>query len=205
VSRQDADNLPGNPREVMHCPNGWEPTEPLPPSDEPLAVFVALMGWKPNVDAAVWLGREVWPLVRQQMPEARLALVGREPSAEVRALAADDVEVTGTVPEIRPYLARARVALAPLLSGGGTRLKVLEALDAGRPLVSTTKGIEGLEDLIGDAAVVRDDARGFADAIVETLSDPGRAARIGALAHAAVRDNYAWDATLAPWLKWIGA
>ena len=205
VSRQDAENLPGKPREVIHCPNGWEPTEPLPPSDEPLAVFVALMGWKPNVDAAVWLGREVWPLVRQQMPEARLALVGREPSAEVRALAADDVEVTGTVPEIRPYLARARVALAPLLSGGGTRLKVLEALDAGRPLVSTTKGIEGLEDLIGDAAVVRDDPRGFADAIVETLSDPDRAARIGALAHAAVRDNYAWDATLAPWLKWIGA
>ena len=161
------------------------------------------MGWKPNVDAAVWLGREVWPLVRERMPEARLSLVGREPSAEVRALAAPDIEVTGTVPDVRPYLAKARVALAPLRSGGGTRLKVLEALDAGRPIVSTTIGIEGLEDLVGDGALVADDAQGFADQVVELLSDPERAAKAGDVGHRTVADRYAWDRVLAPWLERI--
>jgi glycosyltransferase involved in cell wall biosynthesis len=137
------------------------------------------------------------------MPEARLLLVGREPSAEVRALASADIEVTGTVPDVRPYLARARVALAPLRSGGGTRLKVLEALDAGRPIVSTTIGIEGLEDLVGDGALVADDAQGFADRVVELLSDPERAAKAGDVGHETVAERYAWDRVLAPWLERI--
>jgi len=203
VSRNDAERMPGQPRELLVCPNGWEPTELLPPSDQPVAVFVALMGWKPNIDAAVWLGRDVWPLVRARMPEARLVLVGREPAAEVRALAAADIEVTGTVPDVRPYLARARVALAPLRSGGGTRLKVLEALDAGRPIVSTTIGIEGLEDLVGDGALVADDAEGFADRVIELLSDPERAAKAGDVGHRTVAERYAWDRVLAPWLERI--
>lgn len=203
VSTKDAERMPGHPRELLVCPNGWEPTEQLPPSVEPTAIFVALMGWKPNIDAAVWLGRDVWPLVRARMPEARLLLVGREPSAEVRALASDDIEVTGTVPDVRPYLARARVALAPLRSGGGTRLKVLEALDAGRPIVSTTIGIEGLEDLIGDGALVADDPQGFADRVVELLSDPERAAKAGEVGHETVAERYAWDRVLAPWLERI--
>jgi glycosyltransferase involved in cell wall biosynthesis len=203
VSTKDAERMPGRPRELLVCPNGWEPTEQLPPSEEPTAVFVALMGWKPNIDAAVWLGRDVWPLVRARMPEARLLLVGREPSAEVRALASADIEVTGTVPDVRPYLARARVALAPLRSGGGTRLKVLEALDAGRPIVSTTIGIEGLEDLVGDGALVADDAQGFADRVVELLSDPERAAKAGDVGHETVAERYAWDRVLAPWLERI--
>lgn len=203
VSTKDAERMPGHPRELLVCPNGWEPTEQLPPSGEPTAIFVALMGWKPNIDAAVWLGRDVWPLVRARMPEARLLLVGREPSAEVRALASDDIEVTGTVPDVRPYLARARVALAPLRSGGGTRLKVLEALDAGRPIVSTTIGIEGLEDLIGDGALVADEPQGFADRVVELLSDPERAAKAGDVGHETVAERYAWDRVLAPWLERI--
>jgi len=203
VSTKDAERMPGHPRELLVCPNGWEPTEQLPPSAEPTAIFVALMGWTPNIDAALWLGRDVWPLVRARMPEARLLLVGREPSAEVRALASDDIEVTGTVPDVRPYLARARVALAPLRSGGGTRLKVLEALDAGRPIVSTTIGIEGLEDLIGDGALVADDPQGFADRVVELLADPDRAAKAGDVGHETVAERYAWDRVLAPWLERI--
>ena len=73
VSTKDADRMPGRPRELLVCPNGWEPTEQLPPSVEPTAIFVALMGWKPNVDAAVWLGRDVWPLVRARMPASPVA------------------------------------------------------------------------------------------------------------------------------------
>lgn len=200
VSEEDRRRMPGRPREVLVCPNGWDPGEPLPPSADPVAVFVALLGWTPNVDAAVWLAREVWPTVRAQVPGARLLLVGREPSAAVRALAADDVEVTGTVPDVRPYLAAARVAVAPLLSGGGTRLKVLEALDAGRPLVSTTVGIGGLTDLVGEGVVVADDPVAFGREVAALLRDEARAVELGRRGWRAVRETYAWDRVLAPWL-----
>jgi polysaccharide biosynthesis protein PslH len=205
VSDQDRNRMPGSPRELLVCPNGWDPGVPLPPSEAPLAVFVALLGWKPNVDAAVWLGREVWPLVRAEMPEARLALVGRDPSVAVRQLAAPDIEVTGTVPDVRPYLARARVAVAPLLSGGGTRLKVLEALDAGRPLVSTSVGIDGLADLIGSGVVVADEPAEFAKRLVELLRDPVRAAEAGREGWRAVRAGYAWDRVLASWVDRVSS
>lgn len=199
VSEQDRDRMPGRPREILLCPNGWDPTEPLPPAAEPVAVFVALLGWRPNIDAAVWLARQVWPAVRAEMPEARLKLVGREPAPEVRALAGPDIEVTGTVPDVRPYLAQARVAVAPLLSGGGTRLKVLEALDAGRPLVSTSAGIDGLTDLVGHGVLVADDPAEFAKRLVEMLRDPARAAELGVQGSRAVRERYAWDQVLRPW------
>ena len=200
VSEQDRDRMPGMPRELLVCPNGWDPTTALPPASAPTAVFVALLSWQPNVDAAVWLGREVWPLVRADMPEARLVLVGREPAAAVRDLAASDIEVTGTVPDVRPYLASARVALAPLRSGGGTRLKVLEALDAGRPLVSTSVGIDGLTDLVGQGVVVADEPAEFAKQVTELLRDPARAEAEGAAGARAVRECYSWDHVLRPWL-----
>lgn len=205
VSEQDRDRLPGLPREQLVCPNGWDPGERLPPAEEPVAVFVALLSWKPNVDAAVWLVHEVWPAVRQALPSARLVLVGREPAQAVRALSADDIEVTGTVPDVRPQLRRARVALAPLRSGGGTRLKVLEALDAGRALVSTSVGIDGLTDLIGSGVVVADEPGEFAKRIVELLQDPVQAQELGAMGSQAVRDRYAWDRVLEPWLARVCA
>ena len=200
VSEQDRERMPGLPRELLVCPNGWDPTTALPPASAPTAVFVALMSWQPNVDAAVWLGREVWPLVRADMPEARLVLVGREPAAAVRDLAAPDIEVTGTVRDVRPYLSSARVALAPLRSGGGTRLKVLEALDAGRPLVSTSVGIDGLTDLVGRGVVVADEPAEFAKHVTELLRDPARAEAEGAAGARAVHECYSWDHVLRPWL-----
>jgi glycosyltransferase involved in cell wall biosynthesis len=206
VSERDAQRFPGGrPRHLLVCPNGWDPKERILGDEGPVAAFVALMGWQPNVDAAVWLAEEVWPAVRAQVPDARLLLVGREPSQRVQNLADSDVEVTGTVPDVRPYLARARVALAPLRSGGGTRLKVLEALDAGRPVVATSVGIDGLEDLVGHGAVVADDPRRFAAAMVRLLRDPQAAAAEGRSGHEAVRDRYSWDRVLAPWLAEVSA
>lgn len=205
VSAKDAERLPGTPREVLVCKNGWEPTEALPPATEPVAAFVALMGWQPNVDAALWLAREVWPLVRARMPAARLLLVGRDPSPAVLALAGPDIEVTGTVPDIAPYLARSRVAVAPLRAGGGTRLKVLEALDAGRPVVGTSMGLEQLEDLIGVGAYAEDVPAAFAERLLELLADGQRATEVGLAGHASVADRYGWDAVLAPWLARITA
>jgi glycosyltransferase involved in cell wall biosynthesis len=112
--------------------------------------------------------------------------------------------VTGTVPAIRPYLERAQVAVAPLRAGGGTRLKVLEALDAGRPVVATSVGIAGLDDLVGCGAVVADDPQRMTSAIADLLADPPEAARLGSAGSAAVRARYTWDDTLAPLLERVG-
>jgi glycosyltransferase involved in cell wall biosynthesis len=139
------------------------------------------------------------------MPGARLLLVGRDPTPEVAALAADDVVVTGTVPDVRPYLAESRVALAPLLSGGGTRLKVLEALDAGRPLVSTSVGIDGLDDLVGHGVLVADRPDDFARDMIALLRDPELATQSGAKGADAVRTRYSWDVTLEAWRERITA
>lgn len=198
VSDTDRRRLPVAPAKVVVCPNGWEPRPPLPSSGEPVAAFVAQLGWGPNVDAALWLGREVWPAVARRVPGATLLLVGRDPTPAVRALHGPGIDVVGTVPEVEPYLARARVALAPLRAGGGSRLKVVEALGAARPVVATTVGVEGLEDLVGEGVVVADEPAALADAIAGLLLDPARAEALGRRGHRAVTERYGWDRTLAP-------
>lgn len=205
TGRRDHEMLPGPHPHVLECPNGWDPGRALPPANEPVAAFVALLGWGPNVDGAVWLAREVWPLVCRRHSGARLLLVGRDPTLAVQALQGDTVEVTGHVPDVRPYLAAARVGLAPLRAGGGSRLKILEALDAGRPVVATTLGAQGLEDLIGEGVVTADTPEAMANAIAELLCDGERAAELGRRGHQAVQERYAWDKTLAPFLDWVDA
>jgi glycosyltransferase involved in cell wall biosynthesis len=134
-----------------------------------------------------------------------LLLVGRDPSPTLRAEAGPGVEVTGTVPDVRPYLQSARVGLAPLRAGGGSRLKVLESLDAGRPVVATTKGAEGLEDLVGNGVVVADEPAHLASAIAELLADPTRAESIGLEGRAAVAARHSWDVTLRPLARAVEA
>jgi len=200
VSEHDRDRLPRPPRRLLVCPNGWEPGVPLPPAPEPVAAFVGLMSWRPNQDAARWLVEKIWPRVVQRVPDARLLLVGRDPGPALRRLSGPAVEVTGSVEEVRPHLARARVALAPLRSGGGTRLKILEAMDAGRPVVATTIGAEGLESLAGDGLRIADEPEAIAREIAALLLDPARAAALGRRGSAAVAARYSWDRTLSPLL-----
>ena len=151
----------------------------------------------------VWLAKDVWPAVRARVASARLLLVGRDPSGRVRALGGNSIEVTGSVPDVRPYLARTRVATAPLRAGGGSRLKVIEALGAGRPVVATGIGAEGLLDLEGRGLIVADSAPVFADAVVELLGDRERAERLGRAGHAAVSATHSWDTTLRPLLAFV--
>ncbi|HEV2994068.1 MAG TPA: glycosyltransferase family 4 protein [Acidimicrobiia bacterium] len=200
VSEQERHRLPPGARRILVCPNGRDPDPrgPLPPAEAPVAAFVATMGWAPNVDAALWFARDVWPAVCERVVGARLLLVGREPAPSVRALASSSVEVSGTVADVRPYLAQARVSVAPLRAGGGTRLKILEALDAGRPVVATSIAVDGLEDLIGRGVVVADDAASMADAVSGLLADAPGAAELGRIGHAAVSADHTWDAALAP-------
>jgi glycosyltransferase involved in cell wall biosynthesis len=200
----DAARLPQPRRGALVCPNGVEPGPPLPDAGGPNAVFVGLMSYPPNVDGARWLTTEVWPGVLAAVPAARLAIVGAQPSATVRRLASATIRVTGAVDDVRPELERARVAVAPLRAGGGTRLKVLEALNAGRPVVATSPAAEGLERLRGRGLVVADGADAFAAAVSRLLADPQRSARLGRLGHRAVR-AFSWDLTLAPLVERIVA
>jgi polysaccharide biosynthesis protein PslH len=204
VSEKERDRLTPGARSVLVCPNGREPSTVLPESSEPTVAFVATMGWAPNVDAAVWLAQDIWPAVQARVPQARLLLVGKDPAPAVVALGNDTIEVTGTVDDVRPYLARARVVVAPLRAGGGTRLKIMEALDFGRPLVATSVGCEGMEDLIGRGVVVADTAPALAEAIGDLLLDPARAAGLGRAGHDAVAADHTWDAALAPLLRAVG-
>jgi glycosyltransferase involved in cell wall biosynthesis len=201
VSESERTRLAPGARSVLLCPNGREPSAVLPDATEPTVAFVAAMGWAPNVDAAVWFGREIWPEVVALVPQARLLLVGKDPAPAVRALAGEQIEVTGTVADVRPFLARARVVVAPLRAGGGTRLKIMEALDVGRPVVATSLGCEGMEDLVGHGVLVADTAPDQAAAIAALLLDPSRAAALGREGHDAVMARHTWDAALAPLLK----
>jgi glycosyltransferase involved in cell wall biosynthesis len=203
VSEQERKRLPSGANSVLVCPNGRDPTAVLPPAPDPVVAFVATMGWAPNVDAALWLGREIWPLVLAGVPNARLLLVGRDPVPSVLALAGGSVEVTGTVPDVTPYLAESRVVVAPLRAGGGTRLKIMEALDVGRPVVATSVGCEGTEDLVGRGVVVADTKEDLAEAIASLLLDPVRASVLGQAGHHAVSSEHTWDRALAPLLQMV--
>jgi glycosyltransferase involved in cell wall biosynthesis len=157
-------------------------------------VFIAHLGWRPNIDAAQWIAGAVWPHVRELLPGAVLRLVGRSPASEVRALATTDVLVDGDVASVSPFLARATVGTAPLLAAGGTRLKIIESLASGTPLVATRLGALGLEHLADERFLsIADDPRAFAEQIVRLASTPGNPDLIrGAVG------EYRWIEALAP-------
>lgn len=134
-------------------------------------LFVGSMAHRPNAEAAAWLAREVLPRVRRRHPDATLVLCGRDPGPEVRALRSDVVRVTGTVADVRPFLADAAVYANALRGGAGTSLKVIEALAAGVPMVSTRVGVRGYAAAESFARLA-DEVEGFVDAVCGVLSDP---------------------------------
>jgi len=207
VSERERHRLPAASPGLLVCPNGRDPNPscPLQPASTPTVAFVAALGWAPNVDAALWFAREVWPEVVRRLPSARLLLVGRSPAPSVQALASSSVEVSGTVADVLPFLAQARLAVAPLRSGGGTRLKILEALDAGRPVVATSVAVDGLEDLVGRGVVVADDAQTMAEVVSSLLDDPEAVTALGKVGHDAVCASHSWDAALEPLLATVNA
>ncbi len=146
-----------------------------PPSggDAPRVVFTGSMDWEPNIDAVEYFSQRIWPGVVGQFPRAVFQIVGRNPPAKVRRLASDSVRVTGTVPSVDEYLRDAAVVVVPLRIGGGTRLKIFEAMAMGKALVSTSIGAEGLELQSGRDLLLADDARAFTEAILLLLRDAG--------------------------------
>ncbi|MEK6246691.1 MAG: glycosyltransferase family 4 protein [Planctomycetales bacterium] len=153
--------------------------------------FVASMDWLPNQEGAIWFAREVWPLILAEYPKARFRLVGRNPSRKVESLAAEQgVEVLGTVPDVRPHLADAAVIVVPLLVGGGTRIKIFEAMAMGKAVVSTTIGAEGLKVTAGKHILLADSASDFARATSRLLANSAQRKQMGDAAHQLVNENF---------------
>jgi glycosyltransferase involved in cell wall biosynthesis len=158
-------------------------------------VFVGSMDWLPNVDGVFHFVREILPLIRRVRPETTLAIVGRTPPPKIAQLAAADplIQVTGTVPDIRPYLWSSAVAIVPLRIGGGTRLKIYEAMAAQIPVVSTTIGAEGLSVNPPHDIRLADTPAHFAAQCLEFLTSPELRARHSRAAWEMVNANYSWE------------
>lgn len=154
-------------------------------------VFVGHFGYPPNSDAARYFCRDIWPIVRQAEHTASFMVVGRDAPADLATV--PGVQVVGTVPDIRPYVAQAAVVVVPLRAGGGTRIKILEAMAMDKVVVSTTLGAEGLEVEDGRHIILANAPSDFAEAIVGFLRDPGRRAAMGAEARRLVAEKYSWD------------
>jgi polysaccharide biosynthesis protein PslH len=138
----------------------------------PRIVFTGSMDWEPNIDAVEYFCRDIFPSILAQFPDARFQIVGRNPYPRVKKLASASVEVTGTVPSVSEYLRTATVVIVPLRIGGGTRLKIFEAMAMKKALVSTSIGAEGLDVTSGKDCLLADDAQSFATAILALLRDP---------------------------------
>ena len=153
------------------------------------------MDWLPNVDGVLYFVREILPLIRRCRPECTLAVVGRTPPPKILQLGAGDarIRITGTVPDIRPYLWGSTVAIVPLRIGGGTRLKIYEAMAAGIPVVSTTIGAEGLTVNPPEDIRLADHPEAFAERCLELLASPAERTRVAASARDMVNAGFSWE------------
>jgi sugar transferase (PEP-CTERM/EpsH1 system associated) len=162
-------------------------------------VFTGKMDFRPNVDAVLWFCSQALPLIRDRIPEARLYVVGKNPHPRLARLArGDGVTLTGFVQDVRPYVAAAEVCVAPLLTGGGTRLKVLEAMAMGKPIVSTALGCEGIRVTSGREVVLAESAIDFAAQAIALLEDAERRNALGQAARAFVEQYFDWQTVAAP-------
>jgi polysaccharide biosynthesis protein PslH len=167
---------------------------------EPAIVFTGAMDYWPNVDAVCWFASEVLPALRARHPGLRFHIVGRAPTPAVLALAADPaagVQVTGTVPDVRPYLQHASVVVAPLRLARGIQNKILEAMAMARPVVAASTCVEAMTARDGQDLLAAESADDFIGAVDRLLADAGQAATIGRAGRAQVLEHYGWDAHLA--------
>ena len=158
-------------------------------------VFVGSMDWLPNIDAVQYFVADILPLIRKKRPHCTVAIVGRKPRGNILDLAKHDpgIIVTGTVPDVRPYFWGSSISIVPLRIGGGTRLKIYEAMAARSPVVSTTVGAEGLPVSSGETCSLADDPQDFADRCLELLEDENRRKCMAKAAWELVSSRFSWE------------
>jgi polysaccharide biosynthesis protein PslH len=160
-------------------------------AENPLVLFVGAMDWEPNVDAVNYFCADIWPLVLAKVPEARFRVVGRNPDHRVKALESPFIKVTGRVPSVVEHLREGAVVVVPLRVGGGTRIKIYEAMATGKAVVSTSIGAEGLDVHHGSDIVLADDAAMFAESVIQLLQDADARGRLGKSARH-LASKYGW-------------
>lgn len=200
VSALDAERLRTEcPGAHFHIVENGTDTDYFVPSDtKPEAktlIFAASLRWYPNVSGILYFGREIWPLIRRKCPDVRLYLAGRQPAESILQWARRDSSIT-IVPspdDIRPWVARGSVFVCPVIDGGGTRLKILDAMAMGKPVVSTGIGCEGLQVKHGENILVADSPEDFASAVLHLLENEALRSSLGAKGRALVEKLYNWD------------
>ncbi len=182
---------------TVNVPNGVdiEYFRPRPGEETPALIYTGGMNMFANRDAVEWFLESIWPLVKREVPEARFFAIGQRPSERVLEAAARDpsVEAPGHVADVRPWVARAAVYIVPLRVGGGTRLKMVDAMAQGKAIVATRVGAEGIKGDDGRHFVLADEPEAFAREVVRLLRDPAARARLAAEARTRAEDTYAWS------------
>jgi glycosyltransferase involved in cell wall biosynthesis len=190
------DQVPGvcttiipNAADVEH----YKPRSSDPPPDGRTVVYFGLLTTVPNIDGVIHFVKNIWPRIAELNPAARCKIIGDRPPPSLLALAGPRIELTGFVSDLRPHLAAAAAVVVPLRLGGGTRLKIVEAMAMGKAIVSTSLGTEGIEAVPGRDILVEDQSAAFADAVHRLLAEPDLAARIGQSARQLAVDRYSWS------------
>jgi sugar transferase (PEP-CTERM/EpsH1 system associated) len=188
--------LAHNPRaRISVVPNGVDSTRFSPvelDSGSTKLLFVGSMDYHANVDAVLWFVRSVWPEIARRFAQLEFTIVGRRPGPEIQALASDRIRVTGTVEDVRPYYAAARAVMVPVRVGSGTRLKILEAMAMGVPVISTSLGAEGISVSNGNDILLADTETAMADAVGRVVAEPAFASTIATAARKLVAQRYDW-------------
>jgi polysaccharide biosynthesis protein PslH len=177
-------------------PNGVDIELFQPPTSEPepdSLLFFGAMNYYPNADGLSYFLDRVFPLILAKRPATKLLVVGPAPDS-VKRLQGPNVEVTGFVDAVEPYIDRAAAVIVPLRLGGGTRLKIVEAMAKAKAIVSTRVGAEGIDVIHGESALLADDPQGFATHVESVLADRELAKRLGAVARRLAEDRYSWPA-----------
>jgi len=172
----------------------YQPRSSDPPPDGRSVVYFGLLSTAPNIDGVIHFVQDIWPRIAQAHPEAHCKIIGGRAPASLLALAGPRVELTGFVPDLRPHLASAAAIVVSLRQGGGTRLKIVEAMAMAKAIVSTTLGAEGIEAVPGRDLLIEDNPAAFADAVSRLLADPGLATRLGRSGRRLAVERYAWRA-----------
>ncbi|MFU8862119.1 MAG: glycosyltransferase [Cyclonatronaceae bacterium] len=177
-------------------PNGVDTTYFQPFKTQPVPhsmVFVGMMKYVPNYDGITWFLDEIFPKILERVADATITIIGKNPPNSISSRASENIIVTGFVEDTRPYIEKSSVYVVPLRMGGGTRLKIMEAMAVRKPIVTTSIGCEGIDVINGESILIADNPDEFAGRVVELFKNPGRANGLTEKGYELVKNQYRWE------------